>query len=195
MSNKTFIMLAAPGMIGKSTAAKTSSKPFPMVHVLENDELMKKLFGIVRLPRDLPINEVAEWRSEVNKRADCDELIGLLHRDEVSLHRKKSVILAEGYTYMERAYREQVKSGLDRLRYEMDYLLLRFQPSIETQVRNRDKKRTDYYNWDPMPSDEHKKHLDAEWAKFEEPAPSENLLFEIVDEVSLMERIKQIAGN
>ena len=192
MLKKTFIMLAAPGMIGKSTAAQAASKPFPIVHVLENDKLMQKLFETVRLPKNLPINKTDEWRAKVNERACCDRLIRLLHRDEVSLHREKSVILAEGYTYMERAYREQVKIGLDRLKYKIDYLLLRFQPNMEIQVRNRDKKHTDYYNWHSISPDEHERHLDAEWAKFEEPAPSENLLFETVDEVSLVERIKQV---
>lgn len=193
MLKKTFIMLAAPGMIGKSTAAQAASKPFPMVHMLENDELMQKLFDIVRLPRNLPINEMAEWRSEVSKKADCDKLIRLLHRDEVSRHNEKSVVLAEGYPYMRQWYRNQVRDGLQRLDFTIEYWLLQYYPPLDEQVRRRAKKSFEW-GWDPKSYSFDEQEIIKSWDDFQSPT-DEAVHFEKVDDARLMEIMKQIVGD
>ena len=198
MSTKTFIMLAAPSMIGKSTATRLATQANPVVHVLENDILMQKLFGIVHLPRDLPIHKMDEWRTKVNVKADCDALIRLLHRDNVSSSYGKSVILAEGYTYMNHEYRQQVKSGLAHLEHQMDYLLLRYEPPMVKQVENRTKKY-EKYKWNAISPERHEELLRAEWQNFQEPLPSEMLPFEVIrDNETLVARISHLiisSGN
>ena len=126
MSNKTFIMLAAPGMIGKSSAAKLVTESYPSVSRLENDSLMHELFQLVRLPNpnNVAINKVEEWRKKVNLKADCDALIRLLHRDWLAQNSKHSVFLAEGYPYMCQWYRNQARDGLQRLDFTIEYWLL-----------------------------------------------------------------------
>lgn len=191
MSSKVLVMLAAPGMIGKSYSAKAVADANPSVAILENDKLMQKLFRLVHLPQDMPIDKIAPWHTEVDKKADCDALIRLLHRDWVSLHRDNSVILAEGYLYMNKAYREQVKSGLSHLGYDIKYMLFQYQPAMEEQIANRAKKYI-AYGWAPISPEQHKQNLQAQWLDFEAPV-GEGVGFQVVDATSLANEIKQIA--
>ena len=193
MSKKTFVMLAAPGMIGKSFAAKHVAENNSAVTVLENDKLMQKLFGLVYLPQDTPIDKITAWHTAVDKKADCDAIIRLLHRDWVSLNRDSSIILAEGYPYMNKAYRDQVKSGLSHLGYDIKYILFQYQPTMEEQVANRAKKYIDY-RWSAITPEQHRQYLEAQWEDFEVPA-NEEIDFDVVNYTSLTDKMRKIASQ
>ena len=188
-------MLAAPGMIGKSSAAKLVIKSYPSVSRLENDSLMHELFQIVRLPNpnNEPINKVEEWRTKVNVKADCDALIGLLHCNWLAQNSKNSVVLAEGYPYMCKWYRNQVRAGLQRLDFTIEYWLLQYYPPLDEQVRRRAKKSSEW-GWGPKSYIFDEQEINKSWADFQAPT-DEAVHFERVDDARLMEIMKQIVGD
>ena len=183
--NKAFVMLAAPGMIGKSSAAKKASSAYTAISLLENDTLMHEMFRIVRLsnPTEVPINEWSEWRRQVDDKADCAALIRLLHRDWIACHAESPVFVAEGFTYMLSWYRDLVIAGLDALGYGFDYYLLRYEPPIEEQVSRRAKKYAQW-NWKETP-EFHLKELQKTWVQFEAPVEGQTD-YQCVDDASFM---------
>ncbi len=191
---KTFIMVAAPGMIGKSTAVKKACASIKVTSILENDCLMHDLFALVRLPepKKIPINEVDEWRKKVDVNADCNRLIRLQHRDWVARHWQNSLLLAEGYTYMMRWYRDEAIKGLNHLGYEFNYWLLKYNPLISEQVERRVSKYADW-KWESQSEAFHKARILEQWDHFESPATTENLHFREVNADQLREIVEYLA--
>lgn len=195
MSRKTFVMLAAPGMIGKSYAAKRIQDRYPASSLLENDLLMHEVFSIAGLenPTHIAINKVSIWRDDVNKKADCNALIRTMHRDWFRKHEDALLFVAEGYPHMLQWYRQQVLEGLQETKCELDCWLLQYYPPLEEQTRRRDMKYKQW-GWGTKPMSFHEEELRKSWEDFELPS-DEELRFAKVDDSLLTDIFKQIMGS
>lgn len=189
-------MLAAPGMIGKSYAAKSICKQYPSIACLENDALMHQIFALVYIPepKNVPLNEVAQWQKRVNDKADCNHLIRLCHRDWVARHWKQPIVLAEGYAYMLEWYREQVCNGLAQLGYDLDFRLLKYSPPIEEQAKWRAAKYKDW-EWKEESTSFHIDEIQKQWMDFEPVKEQSFYTLETVDALGLQRTIESILNN
>lgn len=153
---------------------------------------MQELFQLVRLPLDLPINKVNEWKSQVNAKSDCDRLTQILHRDWVARHWKSKIVIAEGFTYMLSWYRTQVLTGLSHLGYDFAFWLLQYSPALDEQATRRAKK---YENWSwrfqsPL---FHKHEIEEQWNQYQSETPGFSVNAVQVDDQLLTTTIGQIA--
>lgn len=181
MPKKTFIMLAAPSMTGKTYAANRLNAQYPSLLVVHNDDLMKELCSLTKFPvPDISKEEV--WLPLINAKVDFYALTRHLHRSILLENDAFSVILAEGYMYMLQSYREQVQSGFNELGHPVDCYLLKYEPALEEQVIRQEKKFKEL-GWEET-DNEHQRQLEVKWRKFEAPQDKE-LNFEIVDDTSL----------
>lgn len=188
MLSKTFVMLAAPGMIGKSYAAKKICERYPGVALLENDLLMHDIFADAGLknPTSVSINKVAEWRDAVNATsADCDALIRAKHFEWFRKHEDASLFVADGYPYMLKWYRQQVLKGLQETKCELDCRLLQYYPPMKEQARRRGLKYKQW-GWETKSISFHETELKKSWKDFELPV-DERLQFAKVDDIFLAE--------
>ena len=124
-------------MIGKSTAAKNACASHTGAKVLENDTLMQQLFDVVHLEH-FPISDMQEWQHKVNEKADCSRLIRLHHRDWVACHRQTEIIVAEGYPYMKKWYRDTSSRWSTASKSRVSLLLAEVRsPSARTSRKTR----------------------------------------------------------
>ena len=136
-----------------------------------------------------------EWQHKVNGKADCNRLIRLHHRDRVARHRQTEIIVAEGYPYMKKWYRDQVQDGLQRLNQEFHYCLLKYDPPLPEQAERRALKCKDFYGWSPQPQAFHEAEIQKQWLDFETPQDSEGLCYHEVNASQLAEFITRLATD
>jgi hypothetical protein len=191
---RAFVMLAAPSMIGKSTQAVKLAQSNPNIRVIANDDLMYELFRIARLdsPTNIPINQEKAWLNSVDSRADARKLITVLHRDYVSLAGDCPIILAEGYMYMRRWYRNEVLRGLRRLPQITDCWLLKYCPSQELQISRR-ARVFEQSGRPPVSQASHWRDIETEWARFDAP-DKEGLTYETIDDCSAAATLSRVAA-
>lgn len=185
-------MLAAPGMIGKSSAAAKLTQVKRDIKILNSDDLMHKMFGLVRIPDpvNVAINEEAAWLPRVNEHADANHLIRLLHRDYVSRFGDSRIVVAEGYVYMRQWYRQQVTNGLRQLPGSWDFRLLKYVPSIDVQTTRRAQRYVSLH-FGAESAEFHRHELEKEWAKFDS-CEGEEFSCEEVNDFNIAQAISRI---